>query len=277
MLDGVAPPHLLIVPLEDARGAQTSVERLIAACRDDAACHQHFPSLAEHFAAVVARFDAGPVMVPLRRGSQTIEVALSKEVFADRLRQLLYSPQGAAYAPLIIEAAYRGDRAPLATMVDTVTNGLAEILALGLNLSVTCAEDIPFITAADVARTSAGSFEGDLRIRAQQRACAIWNVDPVPASYDEPVRSEAPILMISGSDDPATPPQYARERSPIFQTRAFCSFVTVRMERKRRAASVSSSPSSEPGARAVSISLAARAPFTGRRLRRRWRTSAIRR
>lgn len=214
VLDGVAPPHLLIVPLEDARGAQTSVERLIAACRDDAACHQHFPSLAEHFAAVVARFDAGPVMVPLRRGSQTIEVALSKEVFADRLRQLLYSPQGAAYAPLIIEAAYRGDRAPLATMVDTVTNGLAEILALGLNLSVTCAEDIPFITAADVARTSAGSFEGDLRIRAQQRACAIWNVDPVPASYDEPVRSEAPILMISGSDDPATPPQYARDALP---------------------------------------------------------------
>jgi pimeloyl-ACP methyl ester carboxylesterase len=31
----------------------------------------------------------------------------------------------------------------------------------------------------------------------------------MPASFNDPVRSEAPVLMISGSDDPATPPRYA--------------------------------------------------------------------
>ena len=87
----------------------------------------------------------------------------------------------------------------------------ANLQADGLNLSVTCAEDIPFITEADVTRYSAGTFEGDARVRAQQRACKIWNVDPAPASFVEPVRSDAPILMISGSDDPASPPQYARQ------------------------------------------------------------------
>ena len=76
---------------------------------------------------------------------------------------------------------------------------------------MTCAEDIPFITEADVARDGAGTFEGDARVRAQQRACKIWNVDPVAAAFVEPVRSDAPILMISGGDDPATPPEYARE------------------------------------------------------------------
>jgi hypothetical protein len=96
-------------------------------------------------------------------------------------------------------------------MVSQVALFFSNIVADGLNLSVTCVEDIPFITEADVTRDSAGTFEGDARVRAQQRACKFWNVDPAPATFVDPVRSDAPILMISGSDDPATPPEYARE------------------------------------------------------------------
>jgi len=33
----------------------------------------------------------------------------------------------------------------------------------------------------------------------------------MPASFNDPVRSDAPVLMILGSDDPATPPQYGQE------------------------------------------------------------------
>ena len=182
-----------------------------------------------------SRFEAGPVMVPLgaaRRRSRSLFPKKSLPIGSGNcstVRKVRRTHRQ------IIEAAYRGDRAPLATMVDTVTNGLAEILALGLA-----------ILPGDVRRgysihhrrrrgaTSAGSFEGDLRIRAQQRACAIWNVDPVPASYDEPVRSEAPILMISGSDDPATPPQYARDALPYLPNARILLIRNGSMERKRR-------------------------------------------
>jgi pimeloyl-ACP methyl ester carboxylesterase len=213
VLDGVVPPGLLIIPLEDANGAQVAMMRVIAACRANTACNAHFPSLGSHFDALVRRFDRGPVRVPLKQvtSKRVVLLSLSKEVFADRLRQLLYDPAGAAYAPFIIQRAYEGDYAPLATMVDMVAQGLSQELAMGLNLSVTCAEDVPFITQADVARTSAGSFEGDLRVRAQQRACRIWDVASAPRSFVRPVRSDAPILMISGSDDPASPPAYAQD------------------------------------------------------------------
>lgn len=216
VLDGVAPPHFLIIPLEDARGAQDAVAKLIVECRSDAACNRNFPAFGQHFAAVARRFDAGAVTVPLKNSktSAVTTVRLSKEVFADRLRQLLYYPEPARYAPFIIERAYRGDYAPLATMIDTVTQGFAGLLAEGLNLSVTCAEDIPFITETDVTKTSSKSFEGDVRVRAQQRACRIWNVEPVAADFNQPVRSDAPILMISGSDDPTSPPQYAQAALP---------------------------------------------------------------
>ncbi|HEX3670831.1 MAG TPA: alpha/beta hydrolase [Candidatus Cybelea sp.] len=216
VLDGVAPPHFLIIPLEDARGAQDAMTNLVAECKSDAVCNSHFPQLGPHFDALVRRFGTGTVGVPLAdaKTRHVATVRLSKEVFADRLRQLLYFPESAKYAPFIVDRAYRGDYAPLATMVNIVTLGFAQIVAAGLNLSVTCAEDIPFITESDVAATSANSFEGDLRVRAQQRACRIWNVRPVAASFNEPVRSDAPILMISGSDDPTSPPQYAQRALP---------------------------------------------------------------
>jgi pimeloyl-ACP methyl ester carboxylesterase len=211
ILDGVAPPGLLIVPLEDAAGAQLAMDQLFAACANDADCAARFPDLAEHFTNLVHRFDPGPLSVnihnPMTQRPQV--VPLSKEVFAERLRQTLYVSAAAAYVPYIVERAYLQDYLPLGQMIDATTRGLASVVEIGANLSVTCAEDIPFITEDQVRRTSAGTFEGDLRVRAQQRACGIWSVRSVTAAFNVPVRSKAPILMISGSDDPTTPPKYA--------------------------------------------------------------------
>lgn len=214
LLDGVAPPHLLIIPLEDAAGAQLAMNDLIAACGRDRACQANFPRFAEHFSALVRRFDQAPVRMHIRNAvtKRTQTVTLSKEVFAERLRQTLYDPGAAAYVPYVVERAYRGDDVPLGLLVQVVSLGLAAEVEAGNNLSVTCAEDIPFITEADVRRTSANSFEGDVRVRAQQRACRIWNVDPVPATFNATVRSTAPVLMISGTDDPTSPAAFAAQQ-----------------------------------------------------------------
>jgi len=210
VLEGVAPPHFYIIPLPMARGAQTAMDQLEQACGQDPTCSAHFPHFADHFAAVVRRFDAGPVSLavrnPVTHRMQTVQ--LTKEIFAETVRHELYFPSGAAYMPVTIERAYRGDYTPLAEMVSQMALFFASVQANGLNLSVSCSEDIPFIPETDVAAYSAGTFEGDGRVRAQQRACKIWNPVPAPASFQEPVHSDAPIFMISGSDDPASPPQY---------------------------------------------------------------------
>jgi len=146
---------------------------------------------------------------PATKRHETVE--LSKEVFVDRLRDMFYEADAAAYVPYIIDRAYRGDYAPAGRMVEVWTDTTWRGQSTGLNLSVTCAEDVPFITESEIAKTSAGSFIGDTRVRAQQRACSIWNVTPVSSEYQTPVHSTAPILMTSGTDDPATPPQYGTE------------------------------------------------------------------
>jgi pimeloyl-ACP methyl ester carboxylesterase len=212
VLSGVAPPGFYFIPLADAQAARTAMNDLIADCARDAKCHVHFPNLAAHFAALVRRFDRGPVSIRIRNAiGQEQAVSLSKEVFADQLRHTLYDSEGAAYVPYIVDEAYRGNDAPLAELVETATRFFGRGLATGLNLSVTCAEDIPFITEAQIVRASSGSFQGDTRVRAQQRACTIWNVQRASPSFAQPVHSDAPILMISGAEDPVTPPSYGRD------------------------------------------------------------------
>ncbi len=216
LLQGVAPEHFLLVPLEDAQGSQMAMDHLVAACAADAKCSRDFPNLGAHFAALVRRFDRGPVAVRFGdpKTKVTTVLMLSKEVFADRLRQALYSTDGSRFVPFVVDRAYHRDYGPLATMVDFVTRSLGDEVPAGANLSITCADDVPFITERDIVRTSAGSFQGDTRVRAQQRACRIWNVRPVSPGFQQPVRSSAPAFLISGTDDPATPPQYAREELP---------------------------------------------------------------
>ncbi|MBV9270712.1 MAG: alpha/beta fold hydrolase [Candidatus Eremiobacteraeota bacterium] len=213
VLDGVAPNYYYLVPLPMARGAQDAIDRLATACTRDESCSKHFPDFASHFAAVARRFDRDPVTMNVRNTvtGRMQKVQLSKEMFAETIRHTLYFPADSAYIPVTIEHAYSGDYGALASMADQMTLRFASIVAMGLNLSVTCAEDTPFITEDAVKRASAGTFEGDSRVRAQQRACRLWNVDPVAAAFNQPVHSNAPVLMISGSDDPATPPQYGRE------------------------------------------------------------------
>lgn len=213
ILRGMAPPHFYLVPLPMADGFQSAMTNLIAECKVDVTCKHRYPRFAQHFAAVARRFElrAVPLVIRNDANDRLEAVRLSREVFFDRLRDALYDPATAAYVPIVIEHAYADDYAPLGQLIDQMAQKMVKTQADGLNLSVTCAEDVPFITGQVLRRASIHTWEGDARVRAQQRACRFWNVGAVPARFDEPVSSKAPILVISGTDDPATPPSYARE------------------------------------------------------------------
>ncbi len=85
---------------------------------------------------------------------------------------------------------------------------LARGLSQGMFLSVTCAEDIPFLIPREVARLTAGTLLGDYRVRVQQHACTLWPRAPIPAGLRTPLRSAVPALLISGQRDPVTPPEF---------------------------------------------------------------------
>jgi pimeloyl-ACP methyl ester carboxylesterase len=78
----------------------------------------------------------------------------------------------------------------------------------GMYLSVTCAEDLPWVKAADAEQLGANTFLGDYRSRQQSAACELWPRGTIDSKYAEPVRSNKPVLIVTGEWDPVTPPAH---------------------------------------------------------------------
>ena len=207
VLDGVAPVDEPI-PLHHAYAGKRAVDLLFAECAADAACHAAFPHLAQELQAVMERVDHGvAVRVPEARTGGTFEIVPSRGLIAEGLRFLGYDT-GARRLPLAVHQAYQGDLAQLVALAADRRAILDHILSMGMNFSVTCAEDLPFIDDATAARATAGTLLGDYRIREQKRVCADWPRGAIPADAHELVRSAVPALLFSGERDPVTPPEF---------------------------------------------------------------------
>jgi pimeloyl-ACP methyl ester carboxylesterase len=139
--------------------------------------------------------------------------------FAEWVRSRLYRPTGATELPAIFHEAAAGklDRITRAVL-DSARNRDA-LLSFGLFFSITCSDDIPFITEEDISRETAGTFLGDYRVRSQQAACREWPRTPLPPDHRTPVHSDVPALFISGDSDPATPLWFTEHVAPHFTNR----------------------------------------------------------
>ena len=207
---GVAPPDAKL-PLSFARSVQDAMNRLFADCAADSACHEAYPNLESEFKTVLSQFDKGPVQmkVPNVFSGQEQEVTVTRDAFVDGIRQLFYVPNAASALPALIHFGAQGN---LGALIGTAFQVVVQIdlrIARGMQFSVICSEDTPFITEADIKQSSANSFYGDARTRPTMGACAEWPRATVPASFLDPIKSDAPVLIVSGELDPVTPPWLA--------------------------------------------------------------------
>jgi pimeloyl-ACP methyl ester carboxylesterase len=208
ILEGVAPLDAPI-PLPHARAGQRAIDMVLADCAADPACKAAFPRLREELQEVFARLDSGvTVEVTDPRTGKKSTVRPDRGLVAEGIRFLLYGDNGSRL-PLQIHRAAGGDLAPLVEHALGRRIGLDEDLATGLMYSVTCAEDLPFIDDAAAERETRGTLLGDYRIRQQKAVCEVWPRGAVRPADREPVRSDAPVLLLSGERDPVTPPELA--------------------------------------------------------------------
>jgi pimeloyl-ACP methyl ester carboxylesterase len=208
---GVAPPAAKI-PLSFAKGVQDAVDKMFADCAADQACKTAYPDVEAEFKKLLARFDNGPVEVdvPNVYTRATQKVSVTRDAFVDAIRHMLYVPNAAAALPALIHLGANGDLSGLMGTAFQVVSQIDAKISRGMQLSVICAEDAPFITEDDVKTTSANSFYGDARVRVTLKACAEWPQAKVAASFLEPVKSDVPVLLVSGELDPVTPPWIAQ-------------------------------------------------------------------
>ena len=136
-------------------------------------------------------------------------VEIQRGVFAEKIRSWMYGRDKAARIPLIVHHAATGDFAPF--LQQAIAPSIPDFVADGMYLSVTCAEDVPFINQEEAAKLNAGNPFGNYRVFQQMRACGMWPHGEIPPDFLGPVSSNAPVLIFSGNLDPVTPPKYGEE------------------------------------------------------------------
>lgn len=207
ILHGPAPPDFRL-PLPFARGLDAALEGVVTDCESDADCRSRYPRVRQDLQRTFDGVRERPAAVTLdERTGLTVHASFGIGEVSEGLRYLLYTPGGARRVPGLLRAAAAGDYTPLARAA-AEERRRNESLNRGMYLSVTCAEDLPFITETDLEEATAGTRLGDYRVRQQQRACAVWpRGDALPDAFFLPL--EVPALLLVGEHDPATPPAVA--------------------------------------------------------------------
>lgn len=211
-IEGVAPPDYRL-PLPIAKGFQHSIERLFSDCAADERCHQAFPDIKKDFESTVDTLAKGPIPAqtvnPISR--QPEQVIISRYGYIDTVRLMLYSREFRNLLPLLINQTAAKNFGGFAALGFLDRHGLEAALDRGMGFSVICSESIPFIKDEDVKREMDGTYYGDSLMRSYAGACPQWPKAEVPATFPTPVKSNVPVLMISGEVDPVTPPWIGRE------------------------------------------------------------------
>jgi len=209
ILHGVSPTGQFM-PRDFPQQTERALNGVIDDCSADAACRAAFPHLRSESKVVLERLLRGPVKVAVKNPLTGIStsVELSRNLAAEAIRYMLYQSSAASRIPLFLHLAAQGDFVPLAESAIFYRQQIVASGSNGMYLSVTCAEDLPWIKSREGERNAEHTFLGDYRLRQQRAACTLWPRGEIPKDYAKPTRSSVPALILTGQWDPVTPPVY---------------------------------------------------------------------
>ena len=209
VLDGVVPADLPLGP-DVSLNAQRALDLIFHRCAEDPDCHRAFPHLTANVAALRHDIQSHPVHVSLRdplSGAPLAET-LDWEAVTRALRFMSYQSETAALLPLLVhQAGDAHDYAPLLADALMFSDQLNEGLASGMASAVICTEDVPFYRRdASAQRALRDTYLGAETLDEIAASCEYWPRGVIGPEFKSPVISSKPVLLLSGEDDPVTPP-----------------------------------------------------------------------
>jgi pimeloyl-ACP methyl ester carboxylesterase len=200
---------------------QNSLNSLFAQCAADAACNAAYPKLDHAYDSVVARLNANPAQVPII-DPQTEQIVTYLPVsgvdFSLLMFQLSYSTPVIPILPLVIAATNNGNYELLGVLFGLLLSASGEdpaAFSFGMQVAVQCNEDATFASSRDfVAARDKNRRASPLAHiitfnEAYLDVCAAWGLTNPEPGANFRVESDRPTLIIGGTNDPITPPNYA--------------------------------------------------------------------
>jgi pimeloyl-ACP methyl ester carboxylesterase len=203
ILDAVVPLTMTI-PENVAIDAQSAFDRLLADCQSQPACAETYPDLAAHFREIATRSSVN-VTVNHPRTGKPITSQVDPHLINRLVRGVMYNRTLSQLLPLAIEEAFNGNYSALSTLAYTMT-GEDNQMSTGMMASVLCTEDMKLVSSPSDTK----DFDNAL-YHSLAPICEFWPAGSVPDTYFEPVVSDVPVLLTSGTLDPITPPKYGWE------------------------------------------------------------------
>ncbi len=212
VLRGVAPTDATL-PLFFARDAERALELLSAACGAEEACETAYPGFRADLEALLAHLRDTPAPVraihPLTQ--DTVDATITADALVGGIHLIQYGTPFSRHIPRIIDAALRGDYEPFLSVALPFAGLLIQQIHIGMFLSVVCTEDVPYVEPQAAEVEAEGTYVGDRFSLYMIQACEGWPVGELPENYREPTRSDVPVLVVSGDEDPVTPPSWGEE------------------------------------------------------------------
>jgi pimeloyl-ACP methyl ester carboxylesterase len=209
ILDGVVPPSLALGN-EHAKNLESALASIFKRCRDDDACVKAFGDPAQDLAKL--KLQLREIKVPVHYRDTKTWASRDEEFsfghLASTVRLFAYQPEVASLLPYALNEAAEGRFETLMAQSDMILGDLGESIMHGMQLSVICSEDAERFV---VDPADADSLLGTSMVTGMQAQCAGWPKGDRPKDFNDPIRSDVPVLLMSGEFDPVTPPRYGEE------------------------------------------------------------------
>jgi len=215
ILDGVVPPQSAL-GTETAINAENALSNILTRCAHNTECSKHFGDPATAYHSLRATLQARPVSVNLPDPSsgEPSNVEFTNYHLASVLRLASYTAEQAALLPLMLHGATAesANFIPLASQFLMVNRSYGDAVAYGMHNSVVCSEDVPFWDLSKVNRAELEkTFLGTAQLDGLKSICSIWPRGTIDPDFHAELHSDVPALLLSGGNDPVTPPADAEQ------------------------------------------------------------------
>ena len=212
VLDSVVP-NQVVLGEDFAANLDNALKKNFADCMAVVACRQRFGDSMQTLYQLRDALRANPHTVSFRdpQTYETVVRPLSEFSLASVVRMFAYQPETAALLPLSINAAAHGDVGPLLGQAKLLNGDLSGDMNNGMSMSVICSEDGDLLQPKP---QDQNTILGNHIVDAIKAQCDVWPHGTRPADFHAPLKSDKPILMLSGEFDPVTPPSYGEQILP---------------------------------------------------------------
>ncbi|RNC86943.1 MAG: alpha/beta fold hydrolase [Winogradskyella sp.] len=191
-------------------------EKVLDDCSEDTECDRAFPDLKNRFFNFLREKTENPLSINIQN-PENGEMETFHFKGADLIQIFsLYSTGNVPNLPLEVDKILNGDLSTIISYQTSLFSQKGDGSGKGMRLSVWCSEEYPFNSKEKI-EMEANRYPEVIGLNPavfKSSVCEIWGVNPVSKKENEAIKSNVPILLISGEYDESTPLKWAKNMLP---------------------------------------------------------------